>query len=144
MEELKKEMFDKVIIFSIAEPGAMGAGGWMDFVTEDGEKFSLDYFSEKTLWESVKKCFPMLAECYFRGPAKRETMIPSELYDRGIKYTTVADGWKHIYLGYGNHLVVREDHFAGFSETISDLKTGIELDSKWEKRAQQYIQTIKK
>lgn len=30
------------------------------------------------------------------------------------KETKVAPGWKHIYMGFGNHLVIKEDHFNSY------------------------------
>ena len=135
MTKINKEWFKNVIIFSLAEPGAMGMGGLMDFITEDGVFFSINYLSEETLWEEVKECFPALKGCCFNGPmenekASEEIMIYPDESSINLR-TRVNEGWKHIYMGFGNHLVVRDDHFEEFSKTISDLTDEAEIYGNW-------------
>lgn len=69
---MNKERFNNVVMYSLAEPGAMGWGGYMKFVTDDGNYFTINYLSEETPWEDVKKCFPELKGCCFNGPMENE------------------------------------------------------------------------
>ncbi len=142
---MNQEMFKDVIIFSMAEPGAMGAGGHMEFVTDKGEIFNLWYLSEDTPWNDVKNCFPVLKDCFFNGPMKeRPEGAPKEIVfyldDSNINISTkVAPGWQHIYMGFGNHLIVRDDYFEGFSNAISDLTEEADIYGEWRERAIKYI-----
>ena len=45
-QEYTKKMFKDIAIFTLAEPGAMGMGNLMEFITAEGEEFSL-FFSEE-------------------------------------------------------------------------------------------------
>lgn len=133
--------FKDVIIFAFAEPGAMGAGGIIKFFTDKGEAFYLNYLSEETPYPKVKEAFPVLKDCRFNGPmaalpanAPQEIVFYTDADNMNIK-TRVAEGWRHIYMGVGNHLVIREDHFEEFSAAISDLKEGVEIYGEWLNRA---------
>lgn len=45
---MNKEMFNDVFVFAFSEPGAMGTGGYIDCITDKGERFSICYLSEET------------------------------------------------------------------------------------------------
>lgn len=133
--------FKEVIIFALAEPGAMGAGGIIEFFTEKGETFCFNYLSEETSYKKIKEAFPVLKDCRFNGPmaarpenAPREIVLYPDADNMNIK-TRVAEGWRHIYMGFGNHLVIREDHFEEFSAAISDLEEEVDIYGKWLNRA---------
>ena len=117
---MDKKMFEDVVAFSVSEPGAMGPND-MAFYKRTGESFELDYKSEKTPYSEIKEAFPTLQECYWNGPARGEkecegtVVIGKTNQDRS---TRVAPGWKHIYLDYGNHLVVREELYEALLETV--------------------------
>ena len=66
-QEYTKKMFKDIAIFTLAEPGAMGVGNLMEFITAEGEKFSL-FFSEEMPYSKVKEYFPALVDCYWNGP----------------------------------------------------------------------------
>ena len=53
-QEYTKEMFKDIAFFTLAEPGAMGDGNLMEFITAEGEKFSL-FFSEEMTYSKVKE-----------------------------------------------------------------------------------------
>ena len=133
---MNKERFNNVVMYSLAEPGAMGWGGYMNFVTDEGNYLTINYLSEETPWEDVKKCFPELKGCCFNGPMENEKtsgeILLYLLLDESTTNmkTRVNEGWKHIYMGFGNHLVVRADHYERFSKEISNL-TSEEIYEKW-------------
>lgn len=82
----------------------------MTFYKRNGKSFSLDYMSEDTSYSQIKEVFPVLKDCYFDGPMKREMLMSKTMIIGGSpddRETCVADGWKHIYLDVGNHLIVK-------------------------------------
>lgn len=108
---LNKEMFDDVVIFSFSEPGAMGPKD-MTFYKKSGEAFSLDYRSEDTPYSLLKELFPVLQGCYWNGPAHNEPAAAVTIVVGGStedKETHVADGWRHLYLDFGNHIAVKAE-----------------------------------
>lgn len=56
---MNKEGFKNVIIFSLAEPGA-GLGGYMEFVNDDGNYYTINYLSE----EIYEKWFDIAMSLY--------------------------------------------------------------------------------
>ena len=71
-QEYTKEMFKDIAIFTLAEPGAMGMGNLMEFITAEGKEFSL-FFSEEMPYSKVKELFPALDNCYWNGPELGES-----------------------------------------------------------------------
>lgn len=142
LKQIKGEDFRNVIMYSIAEPGAMGAPGMMEFITSDGRAFWFDYMSEETPYEQIREALPSIKECYFSGPAAEERRgnEPAEIVfyperaERNRR-THVGAGWRHIYMGFGNHLVIREEYYDEFKAAISDLKTEVDIYCKWQDRA---------
>lgn len=133
--------FKDVIIFAFAEPGAIGAGGIIKFFTDKGETFGLNYLSEETPYGEIKEAFPVLKDCRFNGPmAARPANAPQEIViytdaDNMNINTRVAEGWRHIYTGVGNHLVIKAEIFDEFSEAISDLTEEVDIYCEWLNRA---------
>ena len=66
--------------------------------------------------------------------APKEVVLYTDSDNMNI-ITRVAEGWRHIYMGFGNHLVIREDHFEEFSAAISDLNEEVEIYGNWLERA---------
>lgn len=144
---MNKEMFNDVFVFAFSEPGAMGVGGYIDCITDKTERFSICYLSDETPWSEVKKCFPVLKECCFNGPMKNRPSSMQEIVihldDKNMdKETKVALGWKHMYMGFGNHLVIREDHYKGYSEHLKDLTEEKDIYGEWHNRAMAYIKEL--
>lgn len=139
--KINEKLFKDVVIYSFAEVGAMGTPGIMEFVTKDGRYFQLNYFNEKTSYAKIKENFPDLKDCYWNGPMNSEQKNSDEVViynnEDSFKHTTITKGWKHIYTGCGNHLVIREDKYKDFMFVISDLdlKEGIYIDAFWVKKA---------
>lgn len=119
MKNINKEMFEGVIAFSFSEPGAMGPND-CTFYKSNGESFSVDYLSEETPYSMLKEYFPVLLDCYWNGPMKDETKTDDE-YVIGVSdadnSTQIPHGWKHIYVGYGNHIIVKAELY-NFVEDI--------------------------
>lgn len=140
---MDKKQFEDIIMFSLAEPGAMGAGGIIEFFSDNGDVFRFNYLSEETPYEEIKEAFPVLKGCRFNGPMPddaRPENTPQEIViytnaDSANMRKRIAEGWRHIYMGCGNHLVIREDHFEDFSAAISDLTEEVDIYGGWLNRA---------
>ena len=73
-EKLLNKDFEDVVIFFFSEPGAMGPNN-MKFYKRNGESFSVNYMSEDMPYSRLKELFPVLKDCYFDGPMKREKIM---------------------------------------------------------------------
>lgn len=126
--------FEDVVAFSVSEPGAMGPND-IGFYMKDGTYFRLDYKSNETPWSSIREWFPTIKECYFNGPMKTELASLFTVVIGGgdnDKETHVAPGWKHWYLNYGNHLVIKEPYYREIRSLIGENKNA-DLTFAWEK-----------
>lgn len=144
---MDKIFFENVFIFLMAEPHAMGIGGRISFMNEMGEFRCFDYLTAETPYEEIKEAFPALQGCKWNGP-----MPGDETKDEIVLFigennlnmqTRVNEGWHHMYLGFGNHLVVREDKWPEFCKSISDLSNGLAIYRAWKERAEICVQDNK-
>lgn len=122
LNDLNKEMFEDVIVFSFSEPGAMGPND-VKFFKRTGEHFRVDYMSEKTPYSMLKECFPTLEDFYWNGPMRMDDAATFTIAIGGKsedKETHIAEGWRHIYLDYGNHLAVKEELYHEVREIIRE------------------------
>lgn len=106
-QEYTKEMFKDIAFFTLAEPGAMGVGNLMEFITAEGEEFSL-FFSEEMPYSKVKEYFPALDDCYWNGPESDESCRTEFVFylskdERNFKHTKPPKNYTHLYEGFGNH-----------------------------------------
>lgn len=111
MDKLDRKLFEDVVVFSFSEPGAMGPND-MRFYKSNGETFEVDYKSEETPYSMIKELFPVLRDCYWDGPMRKEAAASRTIVIGGSpddRETCVADGWRHIYLDYGNHIAVKKE-----------------------------------
>ncbi len=127
IKDITNELFSDVIIYTIAEPGAMGFPRLMEFVTKSGECFYLVYGNEKgeMPYSIIKSSFRALQDCFWNGSADGEDADDTEIviYPPGNKATAstkVSTGWRHIYLGFGNHICVKEALYQAFIDYIGD------------------------
>ncbi len=132
MRDYSAKDFEDVIAFSVSEPGAMGPND-LTFFREDGSYFRLDYNTEKTPWSRIREWFPMLKECCFNGPMRKdpasaETVVIGD--DGKSRETRVPKGWKHRYLDYGNHLVIRDFCYSGIMPLLEGYDNA-ELTFDW-------------
>ena len=108
---MDQEMFKDVVVFSMSEPGAMGPND-MTFYKKNGKSFSVDYKDEKTSYTKIKEWFPALNGCYWNGPMSTEAASVTTIKIGGSgRETAITSGWAHIYLGFGNHLVVKREFY---------------------------------
>lgn len=132
MDKLDRNMFVDVVVFSFSEPGAMGPND-MRFYKSNGETFEVDYKSEETPYSMIKELFPVLRYCYWNGPMRKETaasrtmVIGGSLDDRE---TCVADGWRHIYLDYGNHIAVKRELYYAVKDILYG-KDNCDITFQW-------------
>lgn len=104
----------KIVAFQIAEPGAMGRHGGVFFVTEEKKAYYTCYlepsdyagYDANMTYEELEQVFPPLKE-FETGILGRTGNIPT--------------GWKHKYLGFGNHLLVKEEYYESFTSAARKL-----------------------
>lgn len=132
MKKIDKNMFEDIVVFSVSEPGAMGPLD-MCFYRRNGETFNLDYKSEETPYSMIKEYFPVLRDCYWDGPMKNETVASGTIVIGGSaddRETCVAEGWRHIYLDYGNHLAVKKELYHAVKDILRG-KDNCEITFYW-------------
>ena len=106
-----------IVAFSSAAPGAMGDAGAIEVVTTKGEVYYATPFYEDIEMEQVFEVCPPLSECRFG------------VFGGGV----IPEGWKTIYLGFGNHLVLHESISEDFRKEaeLSEIKEVGDLYNKW-------------
>lgn len=150
IKEIEPKLFEDVIIFTLAEPGAMGEARLMKFVKKNKKCFQL-FYNETISYEDIKCLFPVLKDCYWKGPIPHEyeyEKISDSIYQfNDINsiyndcYTKVSKGWRHIYTGFGNHLVIKEEYFNIFEKYIQDIQP-VEMYFKWQDRLEEFLAEI--
>ena len=102
------------VAFSVAEGGAMGCPGRIIIIDEKNNVY--DFYMHELEKEYVMKILPALYE------SKRAVL--------GIDPST--SGWKRVYLGMGNHLMVAESIYERFNEFAKALwQSRGSLYQKW-------------
>ena len=102
--ELSKENYKDylpldIAAFSFAFAGAMGDAGGVVIITTDGQLYYFNYVYQDFSKDDVDAILPILSQCEL--PIFGET-------DR------VPDGWRHISLGAGNNLLMRNQYVESF------------------------------
>lgn len=146
VKELSSELFNDVVIYTIAEPGAMGSPCLMEFVKDNGECFSL-YYGDEIPYSYIMDKFPALEGCFWNGPMPDERndgeVVLYTNFDQNYRSVTrVANGWKHVYTGYGNHLLVKEEYFLVFKKYLSQYERPGEIYCFWKKHVADFINDI--
>jgi len=103
-DELLRIKGEDIKFVAMAELGAMGAPGEIDFVAaRDGKArvYTFSYAEEIPLTGEVAKLFPMLCDRNISSICYSE----DEWSDKS---------WVHDHLGFGNHLFVRRELFDEF------------------------------
>ena len=137
------ELFKDIIIFAFSEIGGMGERCYFEGISETGDVIEFDYIAEPDVWEILKSLFPVLQGRYFYGPIM-EYRDPKEPQEIVICFGASSEeqSWKYTYMGFGNHLLVRKDHFKGFKEHLCDLTTEVGLYQEWRDRAKLYVKSL--
>lgn len=86
-ENLYHVDFDSIVVFSYAEPGAMGEAGKIEFSTADGALYQLNYLHGDISLGEFRRA-------YRAGSFETQPIPPLT--------------WAHVWLGAGNHLLVHE------------------------------------
>lgn len=123
--ELNKQMFESVVAYVFAEPGAMGLHGTIECLNERGESFLINYLEEEDTWERLKECFEGVRGAKFNGPHKKAIFAPRVLVLGGSEddpVTTAPDGWRFIAFDCGNHFVCREEYARGFIDLFMGME----------------------
>lgn len=118
--DLTKELSEKIYFFKIAEGGAMGSPGDITFITKDGGMYGFNYIYADTTFDDVRAFFPTITKCMF-GMFGEGNIGPK--------------GWKYVNLGFGNHLLVKDEIYDEFFAEIKDLKKPGEVYEAWQNKA---------
>lgn len=148
IKELSTEAFADVVLYTIAEPGAMGAPCLMEFVKANGECFYLFYGEDGFPYADIKTNFPALQGCFWNGSMrgeknKGEVVVFATDDETNSNMTRVANGWEHVYTGYGNHLVVKDAFFPIFNKYISRYETTVDIYCSLQKHIDDFINELK-
>ncbi|MBR5595873.1 MAG: hypothetical protein IKW30_00505 [Lachnospiraceae bacterium] len=123
--DLNKATFKNVMFFSLAETGAMGDPGSIVFYVKTGESYYLNYMYGDIDMQKVLNLFPVLANCKF-GILGLESTVPK--------------GWKYLYLGAGNHLIINEEVWRVFKKQIDVSTEPSEIYCRWMEVANYLLQ----
>lgn len=99
--------YEDIVFFSLAEGGAMGCPGEVLIATKKDDFVKWYCLNTMTIpHKDLLTIYP-----------------PLETFDCGIfgMASGIQDGWNHVDLGFGNHLLVRDDYYDAFNSTISEL-----------------------
>ena len=118
--DLTKELSEKIYFLKIAEGGAMGSPGDITFITKDGGMYGFNYIYADITFDDVRAFFPTITKCMF-GMFGEGNIGPK--------------GWKYVNLGFGNHLLVKDEIYDEFFAEIKDLKKPGEVYEAWQNKA---------
>ena len=88
-----------IAAFSFAQPGAMGEPGGVEIIDAQGWFYHTNYCYGDISYEQLLEVVPVLKDCKI-----------------GIAGHHVPEGWKAVYLGFGNHLTIKADYYDKFEE----------------------------
>lgn len=123
--DIRKELFEDMAFMSVAEPGAMGAPGEMIIYNMDGKSYCFNYVYDDIDPEIITEAIPVANECVFTFTTKN-----------------YPKGWKFMYLGFGNNLLIKEELYDNFSKMIGNVSPA-EAYGKWEETAEKILEDKK-
>ena len=115
-----REILDNATFFQIAEGGAMGEPGGIWFLTENNAVYHANYCWGDLTAKTISAAFPVIDQCSF-GMFGVDSVVP--------------DGWQYVNLGFGNHLLVRQDRYESFAPLIAGYKSLGEVYQHWMEHA---------
>lgn len=123
---LKKEIFEGVLFFSVAEWGAMGVPGQVIVVNNKPAAFAMNqaYGDERAHWRTILEMFPVLKQCRF-GIFGFDSKVP--------------EGWNYVNLGLGNHLIVADEVYEEFRRLTAHCKEEFEFYRDWQDAARRIV-----
>lgn len=83
-----------IAAFSYAFGGACGDGGGVKIVTTDGKVYYFNRLRGDLEDTEISRLIPFLVDCHFNLVGSSDNM---------------PKGWKNIYLGLGNNLIIKEE-----------------------------------
>lgn len=105
-KDIKKLHYKGIMFFMLAEGGAMGEPGAVNIICNSKHGVQVLHANY----------------CYgdFDMDKLAEIFTPLQTFDCGIfgDVAGVAPGWHHVYLGAGNHLLVRDSVFDQFMSLV--------------------------
>ena len=114
--ELLELNADDVCFISLAESGAMGFPGTVNFITKDACIYQCNYMYGDIKTQDIMSSLPMLDKCKF-GLFGIDSKVPN--------------GWNYVNLGAGNHLIVRDDVYKEFMKRKGDIEEPCQIYGKW-------------
>lgn len=123
--KLTRELFEDVIAYIFAEPGAMGAGGCIECLRLSGELFFFSYLDEESNWELVKENFEGINGCKFNGPHRNVAYSANLLCIGGSDdeiVTTIKEGWREVCFDVGNHFVCKAEYADAFVKSFDGME----------------------
>ena len=122
--DLENIIYDNVIAISYSAEGAMGNPGQITFFTNDkGEikYYIADYYygykGKKVTLEKVLNIFPIL----------KESNITNEYLREAKEFN---NDWIHIFLGFGNHLFIKNMMYNDFIKHYKDSEL-VDIYNSW-------------
>ena len=105
-----------IAAFSFAQPGAMGEPGGVEIIDAQGCFYHTNYCNGDISYEQLLEIVPVLKDCKI------------ETFDH-----QVPEGWKAVYLGFGNHLTIKADYHEQFEKEVHNrhIKRDGELYQQW-------------
>lgn len=123
-ENVSTIAYENIVFFSLAEGGAMGCPGEVLIATKTNN--AVKWYCLNTMTIPHKDLLAIYP--------------PLETFDCGIfgMASGIQDGWNHVDLGFGNHLLVRDDYYNAFSNAVEELhaKSVGEIYAHWRGIAQ--------
>ena len=113
--KITKEFVSHIVAFSIVESGAMGNPEGILFLTDEQKLYETNYCCE----EKIKECFQVFRAFY---------QCTNYLFGKG---NNIPKGWKHTYLGAGNHLFMIEWMDSLFHKIIDKDMDESEIYRRW-------------
>ena len=105
-----------IVAFSFAQPGAMGEPGGVLIVNAMGQVYHANYCNGEIDYDHLLEVVPALKDCEF-----------------GILGHQTPTGWSPFYLGFGNHLNIKDDYSYEFEVAVAEkhFKNKGELYQQW-------------
>lgn len=121
--ELNREIFDNALFVHISSGGAMGCPGQVVAITRSCARYSFSYIVGEITYDDFAEVFPALTQF-------------SALFDDAIN---LPQGWKYVYLGFGNFLLVADEVYGKFCEETKDYAESYKIYGRWEEIAEKII-----
>ena len=115
-ETFTVELGQKIVFLKLAEGGAMGRPGVVEFFTDDCQAYHFHMGFDGIGTDQISYVFPPIEEALYDrrlGPWGLDGELPS--------------GWNYIDLGAGNHLIVADSVVGRFKELTKHCKRPSEI-----------------